>query len=227
MNVLVIAAHPDDEVLGCGATVAGLARQGAAVTIAVLGEGATSRFEDREQADSVLTDDLRSACERASALLGATSLHMFGLPDNRFDTIALLDVVKIVEGLIERHKPEIILGHHGADLNVDHAVAFRATLTATRPSPGSTVRSVYAFEVPSSTEWAFSATGEGFKPQAFVDITETLDVKLAAMSVYESEARPFPHPRSSQALAALARMRGAQAGLDAAEAFQLIRRHGL
>ncbi|KAF0233638.1 MAG: LmbE-like [Desulfovibrionaceae bacterium] len=227
MNVLVIAAHPDDEVLGCGATVAGLARKGDSVTIAVLGEGATSRFENREQADSALTDDLRNASERAAELLGANNLYMSGLPDNRFDTVALLDVVKIVERLIERHQPEVILCHHGADLNVDHTVAFRATLTATRPVPGSTVRAVYAFEVPSSTEWAFGATGERFNPQAFVDVTDTLDVKLAAMSIYESEARPFPHPRSPQALAALARMRGAQAGFDAAEAFQLIRRQGL
>ncbi len=223
MDVLIVVAHPDDEVLGCGGTIARMTREGNTVYIAILGEGITSRFEHREGADQTLVDALHARSQKVAELLGVTELFTYDLPDNRFDTVPLLDVIKIVEELIERLKPEVIYTHHGGDLNVDHMVVHRAVLTASRPVIDCLVRKIYAFEVPSSTEWAFNQLQPPFHPTMFVDINTTLETKVNAMLMYESEVRSFPHPRSSESLRANARRWGSVAGLDAAEAFQLIR----
>ena len=145
------------------------------------------------------------------------------LPDNRFDTVPLLDVIKIIEKLIEQLQPRIIYTHHGSDLNIDHAIVHRAVLTATRPLAGCSVREIYAFEVASSTEWAFGQFQPAFQPNVFVDISATLETKVQALTLYESEARLFPHPRSPEALRAIARRWGSAVGVEAAEAFQLVR----
>ena len=158
-------------------------------------------------------------------LLGAVEIHAFDLPDNRFDSVAILDVIKIVEALLSRIHPTIVYTHQAGDLNVDHAVVHRAVLTATRPGTCQ-VRALYAFEIPSSTEWAFGQLEPRFNPNTFVDVATTLDRKLEAMELYESEAAEFPHPRSPVALRALAVLPGSQASLEAAEAFQLIRKIG-
>jgi LmbE family N-acetylglucosaminyl deacetylase len=223
MNVLVVAAHPDDEVLGCGATMARLAKDGHAVQVAILGEGATSRYADRKQASPDELAALKDASRRAAEVLGVRGLVHHDLPDNRFDTVALLDIVKIVEAEIARVRPEIVFTHHGGDLNVDHGVTARAVLTATRPVPGSFVRAVYAFEVASSSEWSFGRTGGAFRPNVFVDAVPTLDAKVQALGCYDAETRAFPHPRSPEALRAIAGRWGSVAGLAAAEAFELVR----
>lgn len=223
MNVLVVAAHPDDEVLGCGGTIARLAREGHAAHISILGEGVTSRSERREQADPAQLKALHAQVREVGALLGARDALVHNLPDNRFDSVPLLDVIKLVEARVREVKPDVIYTHHAGDLNVDHQVTNRAVLTATRPLPGQTVRELYAFEVPSSTEWAFQRLEPIFRANTFVDIGATLDLKLKAMARYESEARPFPHPRSSQALTAIAQRWGSVANCTAAEAFELIR----
>ncbi|HEY4348161.1 MAG TPA: PIG-L deacetylase family protein [Gaiellaceae bacterium] len=223
MSVLVVAAHPDDEVLGAGGTIARLAAEGEKVTIAILGEGITSRYADRADADRALLGDLQSDAQRAADCLGAAELVTFDLPDNRFDTIAQIDVVKIVEELVARTTPHTIYTHLATDLNVDHGVVHRAVLTATRPMGADAVREIYAFEVPSSSDWAFGQFGP-FKPGLFVDISKTLDAKVDAMELYESESRPFPHPRSPETLRALARRWGSTVGLDAVEAFEVVRR---
>lgn len=222
MNVLVIAAHPDDEVLGCGGTAARLAQEKHDVFIAILGEGITSRYPNRQDADPAAIRALQARSRQAAELLGAKDLFLHSLPDNRFDTVPLLDVVKIVESLVEKLRPEIVYTQHGGDLNVDHVVTFRATLTATRPMAGRPVRAVYAYEVASSTEWAFQQFSPVFRPNVFVDIRATLETKIRAMQTYESEARPFPHPRSPEALRAAAQRWGSVVGLPAAEAFQCI-----
>jgi LmbE family N-acetylglucosaminyl deacetylase len=149
---------------------------------------------------------------------------MFSLPDNRFDTLPMLEVVKLIEELVERLKPETVYTQHGGDLNVDHVVTFRATLTATRPVLGCPVKAVYAYEVASSSEWAFQQFSPTFQPSMFVDISQTLELKIRAMQTYESEARAFPHPRSPEALRAAAHRWGTVVGLPAAEAFHLIRK---
>lgn len=223
MNALIIAAHPDDEVLGCGGTIARMAAEGHAVDIAILGEGITARYDQREAADDELLKVHRDRARRAGRVLGAREVVLFDLPDNRFDSVPLIEVVKRIEGLIERLRPEVVYTQHGGDLNVDHVVTYRATLTATRPMAGGCVKAVYAYEVASSTEWSFQRFAPVFHPNLFVDVNATLQKKLAAMAVYESEARAFPHPRSPEALEAAARRWGSVSGLAAAEAFEVVR----
>jgi LmbE family N-acetylglucosaminyl deacetylase len=220
MNVLVVAAHPDDEVLGCGATVARLAREGHSVYVTILGEGITARLPQSAKADPASLNKMRDCSRRVAGLLGVKDLFLHDLPDNRFDSIPLLDVIKLVEQLIERWHPTVIYTHHPGDLNIDHQVVNRAVLTAARPVPGQSTREVYMFEVPSSTEWAFQQLAPAFKPNVFVNIFDTLALKLEGMKCYESEVREFPHPRSPEALTAIACRWGSVAGCQAAEAFE-------
>ena len=222
MNVLVVAAHPDDEVLGCGATIARLSQQGDAVVVVILGEGVTSRYDDRGDADPMSLSRLHEQVHAVGAILGVQDVRIFDFPDNRFDTVPLLDIIKLIERLIGETKPEVIYTHHGGDLNIDHVILNRAVLTASRPMSGNSIRDVYAFEVPSSTEWAFQSFA-AFSPNVFVDVNETIELKIRAMEVYDSEARRFPHPRSAEALRAISRRWGSVAGLGSAEAFQMIR----
>jgi len=223
MNILVIAAHPDDEVLGCGGTIARLVREGHDVHIAILGEGITSRYANRAQADASLVKALQDRSRQAAELLGARELLTFNLPDNRFDTVPLLDIVKMIEEILEKTSPQVVYTQHGGDLNIDHRIVCQATLTATRPTAGSSVKTVYAYEIPSSTEWAFHKFEPVFKPNVFVDISDTLEIKLKAMQFYESETRESPHPRSLAVIKTIARRWGSVAGLNAAEAFELVR----
>jgi len=222
-SVLIVAAHPDDEVLGCGGTIARLAAEGCAVYVAILGEGITSRFVRREHAEQESVQALRAQSRRVAEFLGARDLFVFDAPDNRFDTVPLLDIVKMLESVVERISPQCVYTQHGGDLNIDHALTYRATLTACRPVPGCPVRRVLAYEVGSSSEWAFSSFDPVFRPNVFMDVSATLARKIQALEMYGSEVRRFPHPRSPEAVRALARRWGSAAGLEAAEAFQLVR----
>jgi len=222
-KVMIIAAHPDDEVVGCGGTMARLAREGFDVHLMILGEGITSRYRQRQDADIGLIEKLNKDVEKVANLLEASDFSMHNLPDNRFDTKPLLEIVKIIENEINSIKPEIVFTHHGGDLNIDHKVVNRAVLTATRPLTGQPVKEIYAFEVASSTEWAFQKFEPVFRANYFVDISLTLEIKKRAITLYESEVRKFPHPRSPEALEVIARRWGSVVGLQAAEAFELIR----
>ena len=222
-SVLVIAAHPDDEILGCGGTMARLLAEGHDVKIAILGEGMTSRYRKREEADRSLLCNLREHSRRAADVLGVKDLFLYDLPDNRFDTLPILDVVKIVEELVQKHAPHTIFTHGCADLNVDHYVTHRAVLTATRPIEGHCVRNLYVFEVPSSTDWSFHRMTPSFQPNTFFNIESTMDVKKRAMACYETEVQDFPHPRSLEGLEVVARRWGTVVGCRAAEAFELVR----
>jgi len=223
MRVLIVVAHPDDEVLGCGGTIARLVKEGHDVYIAILGEGITSRSREREQTDFTLIKTLQTQSNQVAKMLGVKDIFMYNLPDNRFDTVPLLDVIKIIEDLIARVTPEIIYTHHGSDLNIDHQIVNRAVLTGTRPMQNGTVKELYAFEVPSSTEWAFQSLGLSFYPNVFVNISDTLDIKIKALSCYKSEVRVFPHPRSPESIKAIACRWGSVVGYEAAEVFELIR----
>ena len=223
MNVLVIAAHPDDEVLGCGGTIARLADEGHDVSIAILGEGIMSRYDEERHADRSLLKKLQAHSRKVGKMLGAKDVSLYGFPDNKFDVVPLLEIIKVIEKLVEKIQPEVIYTQHGGDLNIDHATLFRAVMTITRPIKGGPIRAVYAFEVNSSTEWAFQKFAPVFCPNVFVDISQTLDRKVAAMKMYKSEVRRYPHPRSPEALRAVAQRWGSTAGVDAAEAFELIR----
>lgn len=223
-TVLIVAAHPDDEILGAGATLARHARSGDVVHALILAEGATARDARRKvgtRASELAA--LREAAACAAAAIGARPPRFGGLPDNRLDSCALIDVVKLVEAAVVQLKPAVVYTHHGADLNVDHRMAHAAVVTACRPLPDACCRAIYTFETPSSTEWASTEQGVAFRPTRFVDAGPTLEAKLAALACYEAEMRPFPHARSIEAVQALAAWRGASVGLVAAEAFQVIR----
>lgn len=219
MKVLVIAGHPDDEVLGCGGALARHAAAGDTLETVIVAEGATSRGV----AGEATPETLRAAAAKAAEVLGGAPPRFLGFPDNRLDGVDLLDIVQALEAVIDEFAPEIVYTHHGGDLNIDHRIVFEAALTACRPVPGAPVRRFYCFETPSSTEWAAPSIGPSFRPQRYVGIAETLPAKLAALECYQVEMRDFPHARSIEAVEALARLRGAQAGLAAAEAFEVIR----
>lgn len=219
MRILVVAAHPDDETLGAGGTIAWHTARGDTVWVCILSEGASSRHDRVEQQ----LDCARRACD----VLGVEKLVLVGLPDQRLDTLSLLDVITPIEECVDALQPEVVLTHFGGDVNEDHRLVSRAAMVATRPVPGSSVRRVCAFEIPSSTDWAPPIPGSVFAPNLYVDISGTLDVKLTAMKAYadtyRSEVRPYPHPRSLEALTAYAQRHGVVSGQLAAEPFMLLR----
>jgi len=222
MRTLVIAAHPDDEVLGCGGTIVRRVQEGHEVFVAILGEGISSRYERREDAPPEALASLAENARAVGEFLGVTEVSVHDFPDNRFDQVPLLEVIKTLEGLLNRIMPKEVFTQHGGDLNIDHSVVFRATLAAARPLSGRVIRSLYAYEVPSSTEWAFSRFAPRFLPNTFVDISQSLGRKISAMAMYESEGRPYPHPRSPEGLRSIARRWGTVVGVEAAEAFELV-----
>jgi LmbE family N-acetylglucosaminyl deacetylase len=220
-SILVIAAHPDDEVLGCGGTIARYADEGATIGVAFVADGVSSRvgFERDTTAFQAAIEARRAAARRACGILGANAVSFGSFPDNRLDSVALLELVKTVEALFAAHRPELVLTHHAHDLNVDHRMVHQAVEVASRPFPENPIRTVAFFEVASSTEWRMAAPGVAFAPTWYVDISASLDRKLRALESYAEEMRPWPHPRSTRAVESLARWRGATVGVDAAEAY--------
>lgn len=228
MTTLIICSHPDDETLGCGGTIARLTAEGHEVAVAVFADGVGSRFtmdEQRTPAPSpyhAAVAQRRAQFVQAMRVLGVAGFREFALPDNQFDAVPLLHIAGLVEQCLREIQPDVVYTHWGGDLNQDHALLHRATLIATRPQPGCTVRELLAYEVPSSTEWAFGVMP--FQPNVFVDISgDLLARKIAAMACYAQEMRPYPHPRSPEALRARAQYWGSVAGTEAAEAFVLMR----
>lgn len=219
LPVAAIFAHPDDEVLGCGGALALHAARGDRVRILLLATGLASR----NPVGAREIEELRDQGRRAARILGAGAVAFEDFPDNAMDGVPLLEVVKRVEAFLAGYSAELIYTHHGGDLNVDHRVVQRAVTTACRPLPGRGDHAILACEVTSSTEWA-TAPLAAFAPTEFVDISESLERKIAALSCYEGEIRSWPHPRSADGVQALARWRGAQAGFEAAEAFVTLRR---
>lgn len=226
MNVLVVAAHPDDEILGCGGTMALHAARGDVVHVLILGQGAAAR---RPAGSDVVAEvaALESAALAAATTVGAQPPRFGHLPDNCMDTVALLDVVRMVEDCVAETNPKIIYTHSPGDTNIDHRIVFDAVTTACRPQPGTLKPAILCFEIPSSTEWRPPVAAPVFAPNWFVDIGAALTAKLAALSAYAGEMRPWPHPRSLEAVTHLARWRGASIGSEAAEAFMVARGFGL
>jgi LmbE family N-acetylglucosaminyl deacetylase len=212
-TVLVIAAHPDDELLGCGGTVALHARAGDRVTACIVCEGESLRYGEGGV-------NQRSHTERAAEVLGFAEVRNLGFPDQRLDTFTLTEIITPLERVVREVRPQVVYCQHGGDVNLDHQLVFKAVLVATRPTEGF-IESVYAFDTASSTEWAFPRT---FVPDTWVDISSTLEAKLRAMACYESEVRDYPHPRSIEALRHRAKAWGNQSCLDAAEVFMTVRR---
>lgn len=224
MNILVVAAHPDDEVLGCGGAIARHSSLGDRVRILILAEGATSRFDHRSREDAKIELSLLSkSAKTAASILGAEDVELLDLPDNRLDSIDRLELTKIIENRINAFDPSVVYVHHIGDVNIDHRRLHESVVTACRPIPGQQVRRILSYEVASSTEWQPPGSGSAFQPNYFVDISAEWALKKQALLVYETEMRPWPHARSLEALEHLARWRGAQVGVEAAEAFCLLR----
>lgn len=221
-KVLVVAAHPDDEVLGVGGTIVRHAKNGDAIHIMIMAEGITSRTMRRDVDFSKdKLEELHSKSHEVAKMLGAEKLTMCKFPDNRMDSVDLLDVVKEIEKEVDSFKPEVVYTHHAGDVNVDHTVTHNAVITACRSLPDCSVRTILFFETLSSTEWQMQTSDKIFYPNWFVDISDCLEQKQTALKLYESEMRSFPHPRSYEAVEHLAKYRGCIIGCDTAEAFML------
>ncbi len=224
-RLLIVAAHPDDEILGCGGMIARAVDADAAVRVVFLAEGVTARFEPAQFdfPEVRMWSERRNAnAYRALAVLGVPQEQVFvqSRPCCRLDGVPLIELSKEIERHVKDFCPTRLLTLSADDPNVDHGAAFRAVLVAARPVDGSRLSAVYAFEVLSATEWNPTRP---FAPTAFFDITSTIDRKVAALDAYEDEMRAPPHPRSEEVLRGLARFRGAQAGVQYAEGFALIR----
>jgi LmbE family N-acetylglucosaminyl deacetylase len=221
-KVLVVAAHPDDEVLGCGGTIARLARSGHSVFVLILGEGVTSRSDRRSRKNSLKEiRELRKAAGISAKVLGVEEVFFQDFPDNRFDSVDLLDIVKAVEKVKNAVNPEVVFTHFEHDLNKDHRITNHAVLIATRPVKGETVKEVYAFEVASSTEWAFPLR---FSPNVFFDISDSIGTKQKALGAYSSELGGSGHPRSLEGVSVFARAWGIRSGMEYAEPFICLRK---
>ena len=221
-TTLVIAAHPDDEALGCGGTMARLAAEGVNVHVAFLADGVSARPMSEVEHDRALEQRHKSG-RQAAAVLGINEPRFLDFPDNQLDTVPLLELTQAIEKVIAELKPDTVITHHGGDLNIDHRRVHDAVLTACRPQAECPVRRIWCFEVASSTEWQSPGSAPPFIPNLFIDIGSKLQQKLEALDAYDQEMRDWPHSRSIQAVEHLARWRGASAGYEAAEAFMVVR----
>ena len=217
-KVLVAASHPDDEILGCGGTLHKLKRRGAKISVLFLSDGESSRktsnikkliFERREQA------------KKAAKIIGIKNLIFGNFPDNSMDSVPILKIIQFVEKQIKVFKPDTIFTHFENDLNIDHQITNKAVVTACRPAKNQTVKSILFFEILSSTEWNISSKNKNFKPNYFVDISESMKFKIKALRCYKKEIKKWPHPRSIQGVNLLSKSRGSTVGFSNAEAFIL------
>ncbi|EAI2991774.1 PIG-L family deacetylase [Campylobacter lari] len=217
-KILIIAAHPDDEVLGCFGTIARLIKEGYEAYSLILGEGKTSRDDiiDINKEKNILENELLKANET----IGIKKVFRGYFLDNSFDKVHLLEIIKTIENVKNEIKPNIIFTHYENDLNIDHQLTYQATITATRSLVDESVKEIYSFEILSSTEWKYPLS---FNPDVFYDISSTLDLKLKAMSYYDSELKAFPHPRSLEGIELNAKYNGMRVGLKYAEVFKCVK----
>ena len=216
-SILIIVAHTDDEALGCSGTIAKHVAKGDAVHLLFMTDGVASRVGSKNNAEERLT-----AAQDAAQILGVSSFTSLNFPDNKMDSISLLDVVKKIEDKISQLQPEVIYTLHIGDLNIDHQITHKAVITACRPQPDFCVKEIYAFEVLSSTEWQTPGV-RPFNPNVFVDITDYIEIKKQVLKVYSEEMRQPPHSRSIDNALRLNALRGNSVGVDYAEAFISIR----
>lgn len=213
LRVLVIAAHPDDEVLGCGGTIALHTRRGDIVHSIIAAEGESLRYGD------VGAVGQQQDTDRAREILGMEKIHHLGFEDQQLDTVPLTEIITAVERVVRDLQPQIVYTQWGGDVNRDHQLLFKAQLVATRPTE-THVKRILAFDTASSTEWAYP---RDFVPDTWVDISLTLDQKIEAMACYGSEVRKSPHPRSLEGLRNKALAYGHQVCGGPSEAFMTVR----
>ena len=224
-SILVVAAHPDDEILGCGGAIARHSEIGDLVRVLIVSTGITSRGDNiAGEIHGKDLEALKYSAKKANQVIGVESLDFLNYPDNRLDSIQRLDLIKDLEKKITEFQPNIIYTHHSGDLNIDHRIVCDAVITACRPYPNQIVKTILSFEVASSTEWQPIGKSDAFEPNWFVDISKQLSKKLEALKEYDSEMRDWPHARSIQAVDYQAKLRGSQLGVNAAEAFKLLRK---
>lgn len=229
-KILVVVAHPDDELLGLGATMNKLINDyGASTKVVILGEGITSRSEIRDVAkwEHALVQH-KANIQKAQQAIGYHEVGIYDFPDNRFDSVDLLDLIKVVEKEKKNFSPDIIFTHHGGDVNIDHQRTFQAVMTACRPLQDEPTRVIITFETPSGTEWRINSDPYHFLPNFFVAVSlENIQAKINGMENYEFEKRAYPHPRSPEALKILAQRWGIVVGQEYAEAFCIARAIGI
>jgi LmbE family N-acetylglucosaminyl deacetylase len=211
MKVLVIAAHPDDEVLSCGGTIARHVTEGDEVHVMFIADGETART-------IAVQPNRNLAAYNASKILGTQPPIFLDWTDQRLDTLPLLEITRAIEAQVEKIQPAVAYTHHAGDLNLDHRLVHQAAMTALRPLPSAPTRQIYTFEVISSTEW-----GTPFMPNHFVCISAYMNMKLDALRCYGDEMRDPPHPRSLMGISNLAKSRGNSVGIHFAEAFMTMR----
>jgi LmbE family N-acetylglucosaminyl deacetylase len=222
-TVLVIAAHPDDEILGCGGTIAKHVLEGDSVFALFMTKGVMSRKNSKNQKKQIRI--LQKESILANKIVGSKIIKQYDLPDNQMDTVNKLTIVQLLEKQIQLIKPSIIYTHSNFDVNIDHTIVHEALVTSCRPLKSNDfIKTILFFEIPSSTEWQCSPDYSSFKPNWFVDITKTFDIKKQSMNAYISELRPWPHPRSLEGIEVYAKYRGLYIGVDYAEAF-IVGRH--
>jgi len=220
-KILIVAAHPDDEVLGCFGTVARLIKEGYEAYTLILGEGKTSRDGKRDVSEKLGEISLlHREIKKANDTVGIKKVFIESFPDNRFDSVDLLDIIKVIAKVKDEVKPDIIFTHYENDLNIDHQITYKAVVTATRPMEDECVKEIYSFEILSSTEWNYPLA---FSPDTFFDISKTVDLKIKAMEAYSSELCLYPHPRSIKGIELNAKYQGMRVGKQAVEAFKSIR----
>lgn len=217
MTNLIIAAHPDDEILGCGGIIKKYAKTEDFIVVIMTG-GAEGRYSGE------MEEILRKNAEEANAIIGTKELFFESFPNQKLETVVLSDIIQTIERYISTFKPNRVFTHFANDLNKDHQILAEATFTATRPIVGQVVKEVYSYNVPSSTEWNMTDQSKIFLPNVFVDISSEINYKIEAMKKYPSECRAYPHPRSPEAIRVHANYWGLTGGLEHAEPFKLIRK---
>ena len=222
-KILVVASHPDDEILGCGGTIAKLSKSGNIVKTIILTKGISSRFDSNKNEIIKLQDKLNKSSKAANKVIGVKNLKFFDLPDNQFDNNSLLSLTKVIEKEIKNFKPNIIFTHFINDLNIDHQYTSRAVLTAARPQTKNSVEEILFFEINSSTDYQINSNGLQFMPNYFVDISKTVKLKKKALEIYKSEMKKYPHSRSVKAILNKNISIGNSIGLGSCEAFQIAR----
>lgn len=223
MKILVVAAHPDDEVYGMGGTMAKLASLGHEIHVLIVTDGCTAQYADRPDLPEIVEEKRAEAME-ANRLLGVKEVHFGTFPDMRLDTVPHVEVNRLIEETVDTVQPEAVYTHFYGDVNLDHQMVYRSTLVAVRPIPGQCVRELYCYRVPSSTEWSPQLEHTVFLPNVMTDISGFTDVKEQALRAYQTETRPYPHPRSPQYVRETDRARGLEWGLGPAESFWLLRK---
>jgi len=225
-RIMLVVAHPDDELLGPGASMHRLIKELDITThVVILGEGITSRSDtrDTEKWKAQLATH-RNNIREAQHAIGYHSVSIYDFADNRFDTVALLDIIKVIEKEKQQFKPDVIFTHHGGDVNIDHQRTFEAVITSCRPMSDETVKTIITFETASGTEWRASTDPRHFVPNYFISVVEQdIAAKIKAMESYEFEKRAYPHPRSPEALKIQAQRWGVSVGVPFAEAFCIVR----